>query len=402
MAREGAEARDVTDGGTGKSPNALGSCIAHGRRAIDIGTALDWLRGTLALPLAVAGALLFLLGTWAPWTIGVVTAALPDGLHTSAETASGSDTGLSVLLTLLHVHPTATRSPLAMWSYVVLIIMWNALPFSGLLLALALWQGPSRTLARIYGAWLALATVITAAGVSANLTRLGYHTCAGGCVTVNWSVAWGMWLTLGALALGWLALLGLARDAHLLAMPNAQPGTRSQIVLVGVGSFTLGLVLWAAAVLLLPWVTAGCAGVSLSLTHFARGACMGYDGYDVLSTGLANSTAGNLVDVMWSPAQAALNLIESLAGTGLILAILLWRPRKTRAHRSLRVPALIWLVLALGIFAVCWRGTRLQIASGGHVVVSNAPLVMGPGVWPCVLGLTLVAVGVVGIWIVRR
>lgn len=345
--------------------------------------------------LAVASALLFVLGVWAPWAMDTVTAATPLGPLTSTVPVSGDSFGFTIVYQAIHPQPISLNQPVIFWSLTLLTLLWDALPLCGLLLSLALWQHASRVVLRLSLAWLMLSTVGAALGIAHDFSMAGMHACSTGCMTIDGQVSWGVWLTLVALGLAWIAL-------WLLAQRPMQPGsasTRGWRAQVGAGAFAVGVVLWALAILLLPWVTAGCSGIPFSLTHFARGACMGLDGYDVLSAAIYNAPQSALALGDLDITLGALHIIEFFCATGACLVVLLWRPRWSR---SLRVPVAMWLALATVVFVLCWYGTSIRLVKGGAVAYTTAPFVVGPAIAATVVALLLGWAGGVLIWLGKR
>lgn len=348
----------------------------------------------LAPHLAVASALLFLLGAWAPWVNVVQQYSTPDGSGTFQSTIAGSDLGVYALVIGLHLRPANLEGALFYWSLTLLILVLDALPFLGILLTLALWQRRSRGVVRLCAGYLVLASLSVVIGIYSAVSGLVLP-CSGACLGQHWSFAWGLWLAMLALALGWLALVLFWQRG---VEKGATPEGRSRVALAGAVAFTLGWFIWMLALILLPWLTAGCMGVPLSLTHFARGACMGYDGYDMLTDALQNGSLSTLFGPTLGYGIVPLHIIEFVAATGAIVALLLWR----RRVRSLRLPVVLWLALASAVFALCWQGTSLHLAHGGTVVYTTAPLVIGPAVAVTVVALLLGWAGGVAIWLHKR
>lgn len=227
---------------------------------------------------------------------------------------------------------------------------------------------------------------------------------------IHHQVAWGVWLTLCALVLAWVALGALMqrrtdpstdRPTASSPMPRTPPHSRSRSALLGAGAYTLGVALWALGLLLVPWVTAGCSSIPFSLTHFVRGSCMGLDGYDVLSAGL--------IKLGWEQSEVtpllamyldALHIIELLLIAGVVLTVLLWRPG--RVH-SIPVAVTVWMILVTLVFMVGWQGTTGSLDHPAALVFgADAPWVVGPGVWLCAAGILLAWAGTGAGWLHAR
>jgi hypothetical protein len=162
-----------------------------------------------------------------------------------------------------------------------------ALPLLGLLLGLLLQRRVSRTSISIFGLWLLVATVASLLASAVALTTSGSTPCAEGCVGMSRSIEWSAWLTVAALALGWLAFGIALRQWRTVAYISLVTAVRSSpLRWAGAGVFSLGLIIWALGLLIVPWATSGCAGLHFSLNHFVRGACSEVDSYDVVIAGL--------------------------------------------------------------------------------------------------------------------
>lgn len=353
------------------------------------------LGASLAAALAVVSTLLLLLGAWAPWIDVVESFSNAYGSGRFSQAISGSNLGIYALAIRLHPGPAQTRTGLFYWAAYLIIILLDVLPLFGVSFGLAVWQGQTRRLLRNFRMYLVLATLATVASVYGAVSGAAVYQCQNECVSMQTNAAWGLWLSLLALALAWLSLVLLWRRPR----PRLVSRARSRLALGGVAAFTCGWLLWMLAVLLLPWVTAGCSGLSLSLTHFSRGACMGFDGYDVLTDALQNTWLRGFLDSPMGFDMDALHIIEFAAATGVIVAMLLWR---RRTARSLRVPVALWMVLATCVVVVCWQGTTLHMTHGGTVVYTTAALEIGPAVAVSVVALLLGWTGGVLIWLRKR
>jgi hypothetical protein len=396
--------------------------LAHGDRSAGIGARLT----PLALPLVLLGALLYVAGTWSPWlsVFTTVTGGNESGA-TSVGVISGSGADFTGLIAPLHLSPAADRLVFGWYGWLdVLAMVWDVLPLCGIVLAVALWLrgGQSRGLRGVYAAWLVFSSAATGAGLYGTFAVLvGDHSVGGGAplpLTLHATVTWGVWLTLGALALGWLAfgalpqwrsperLDGGASARAAMTHPAASDAAtreRDPIAWLGASAFTVGAAIWAFGLLLVPWVTAGCTGIPISFTHFVRGKCAGLDGYDVLSAGLANGPGNPFNTTNTTISNFGLDpahIVVALIFAGLLLAVLLWRPGPARMRvRAILAVATLWALLALLELLIGWVGTIYRLGHQQILVYGEAPQVVGPGLWLCVAGIALTLAGIGAGWL---
>ncbi len=376
----------------------------------------------VALPLTLLSAILYLVGFWSPWLYEITAPSPGSNFPGSAFPSSGSDITLAGLFAFAFRRPSQlfTFSPL-----VASLFIWDAMPLVGVVLALALWRGRSRSrwLMGVYAAWLVFLTAATGFGVYRAFVELRSQLCAGSCAdpkfTVHWQIAWGFWLALSALLLAWIAFAALwlrrvapnaEAPAETPAPPNAGPNatgrperrTFSRAYALGVGAFTLGATLWALGLFIVPWVTSGCAGVPLSFAHFSRGSCMGLDGYDMLIAGLVRFALARTLGPL-AIATLALHCMELLAVAGAVLAWRLWTLGRARSVWIEALAQAVWLVIVTIMLVVGWLGAAGQIGQPAQLAYgAQGTWGMGPGVWLAVVGIALAWVGGVVAWVGRR
>ncbi|MGH2517397.1 MAG: hypothetical protein ACRDHP_17245, partial [Ktedonobacterales bacterium] len=164
------------------------------------GTRARWI---FARTLACLGALLFVAAGWLPWAD--VTIAFTNGGFGEAYTEALPGLLVPVLLPARLVSRLGARQAHALDGW--LGIVWEALLFSGILLALALWQRSSARLAlwmkRIVRAWLIALTLLTLLGAWTLLNVTEWFGVNDGVRVVRSGLDIGLWLALAALALFW-------------------------------------------------------------------------------------------------------------------------------------------------------------------------------------------------------
>ena len=214
------------------------------------------------------------------------------------------------------------------------LFLWDVFPLAGILLGLILMRQRrvTRPPLTLYGAWLLITTLVFALILAHGLTMTSPFPCAPGAPVCpqTWVVSRGIeaggWLTLGSLALSWLALGLLIQRQRTSAVIATPPGVDLVSLTsltpalryppshrLGAVIFTAGAALWAFGLFAVPWATSHCTGLHLSFNHFVRGACGGVDGFDVLSAGLAVSGQNSVIS--WP-------LIEFAGITGLFVVII--------------------------------------------------------------------------------
>lgn len=288
------------------------------------------------------------------------------------------------------------------------LFLWDVFPLAGILLGLILMRQRrvTRSPLTLYGAWLLITTLVFALILAHGLTMTSPFPCAPGAPVCpqTWVVSRGIeaggWLTLGSLALSWLALGLLIQRQRASAVIATPPGVDLVSLTsltpalryppshrLGAVIFTAGAALWAFGLFAVPWATSHCTGLHLSFNHFVRGACGGVDGFDVLSAGLAVSGQNSVIS--WP-------LIEFAGITGLFVVITIWLPRLTRGTW---VTALGWLLLASLLAFIGRRGIQATIANPprftydmqGEWVGSYGAAICALGVIVCLAGAALLA-----------
>lgn len=288
------------------------------------------------------------------------------------------------------------------------LFLWDVFPLAGILLGLILMRQRrvTRPPLTLYGAWLLITTLVFALILAHGLTMTSPFPCAPGAPVCpqTWVVSRGIeaggWLTLGSLALSWLALGLLIQRQRTSAVIATPPGVDLVSLTsltpalryppshrLGAVIFTAGAALWAFGLFAVPWATSHCTGLHLSFNHFVRGACGGVDGFDVLSAGLAVSGQNSVIS--WP-------LIEFAGITGLFVVITIWLPRLTRGTW---VTALGWLLLASLLAFIGMRGIQATIANPprftydmqGEWVGSYGAAICALGVIVCLAGAALLA-----------
>ena len=288
------------------------------------------------------------------------------------------------------------------------LFLWDVFPLAGILLGLILMRQRrvTRSPLTLYGAWLLITTLVFALILAHGLTMTSPFPCAPGAPVCpqTWVVSRGIeaggWLTLGSLALSWLALGLLIQRQRASAVIATPPGVDLVSLTsltpalryppshrLGAVIFTAGAALWAFGLFAVPWATSHCTGLHLSFNHFVRGACGGVDGFDVLSAGLAVSGQNSVIS--WP-------LIEFAGITGLFVVITIWLPRLTRGTW---VTALGWLLLASLLAFIGMRGIQATIANPprftydmqGEWVGSYGAAICALGVIVCLAGAALLA-----------
>ena len=334
--------------------------------------------------LPLLGAILLLIGSWMTWVTVRFGFAIDGFQNGSFEMPIMGWTGLLGLI---------DQTPFIALARVSLFI-WDVFPLTGILLCLILprQQRVNRGLLALYGAWLLVTTVTVALIVAHALAISTPFPCAPGdpvCPetrVLSRSIEVGGWLTLGSLALSWLALglLMQRRKATVFVRGSGATVTAQARYTpshhLGAGVFTLGAFVWAFGLLAVPWATSGCTGLHLSLNHFVRGTCSGVDGYDVLTAGLTSLHQNGVIS--WP-------MIEVAGVIGLFAVITVWLPRLKRVTWA---TALAWSLLAALFFAVGAIGVRATIAY--PPVFTSDP----HDPWTGSYGVALCALGIVVCW----
>ena len=319
----------------------------------------------LARSLALVSAILLFLALSLPW----VTVHVDFG-----EAAFDSQVSGMQGLMILTAHVSHSRFVAGM-----LDLLWFALPLLGLLFGLLLQRRVSRTSISIFGLWLLVATVASLLASAGALTTSGSTPCAESCVGMSRSVEWGAWLTVAALALGWLAFGMLMRQRGTVAYVSPVAAVPfSPLRWAGAGGFSFGFIIWALGLLIVPWATSGCAGLHFSLNHFVRGACSGVDGYDVVIAGLGPNSA-----LIWP--FLAITLI-----VGVFVLVTTWLPRLTR---TTWITALGWSLLVTLMLFIGVAGVQVTIA---HPPRFSAE---AQDVWDPSFGIAICALGIVLGWL---
>lgn len=325
----------------------------------------------LARILPLAGALMLVVATWLPWaTLRIVID--PEGFLITDSSISG----LNGFQMLLGQSGLASAHPSVRW----LGLLWTILPLFGLLIGLfrlRMQQG-LRALTALFGVWLLLATLSVAPVVYGLMTTLAplscWQTCSPMPVTSR-HLELGIWLAVGGLALGWIALAGLLL-ARRSPLANARPAANvrfSRLHLLGAGLVMLGAAVWAIGLFAIPWATSGCTGLQFSLNHFVRGACSGIDGWDAFTAGIGSNN--------WM----ALLFLEVVPVMGLYVAIDIWLPRLVR---STWVLAASWILLLTFLFSCGVSGVRYTLAHTPRFTYDMQ------GAWDPSLGIVVCALGI--------
>ena len=357
------------------------------------------IRAAPYLPLLAA--LLLFVGSFLTW-VTVRFSFFTDSLDLSSTNSFDmAIMGWSGLLGLIDQTPFIALARLTLF-------LWDVFPLAGILLGLILMRQRrvTRPPLTLYGAWLLITTLVFALILAHGLTMTSPFPCAPGAPVCpqTWVVSRGIeaggWLTLGSLALSWLALGLLIQRQRTSAVIATPPGVDLVSLTsltpalryppshrLGAVIFTAGAALWAFGLFAVPWATSHCTGLHLSFNHFVRGACGGVDGFDVLSAGLAVSGQNSVIS--WP-------LIEFAGITGLFVVIIIWLPRLTRGTW---VTALGWLLLASLLAFIGMRGIQATIANPprftydmqGEWVGSYGAAICALGVIVCLAGAALLA-----------
>jgi len=324
-------------------------------------------------------------------------------------------------LTLIGLFAFAFRRPAGLLTFsplVASLVIWDALPIVGVALALAVCRGQARArwLVGVYAAWLAFLSAMTGFGVYRAFVTLRSYPCLDGCgdpnVTYHSQLAWGIWLSLGALLLAWVAFgalwlrrtppnaaVGAAQDSATGTVARPPRRAFSRAYMLGVGVFTLGAVAWTVGLFVVPWVTVGCVGIPLSFAHFSHGSCMGLDGYDMLIAGLNHAAWIRALGTL-TVEEVALRSMELLAVAGAVAVWWLWTPWRARYARAEALAAVVWLLLVTLMFIIGWQGTARNLGQPAQLVFgAQGTWGVGPGVWLAAVGLALAAVGCMVAWV---
>lgn len=348
-------------------------------------------RWLLPRALAVAGALLFAFAAWAPWvTLTISISTSPDTIQVQQYGLDSSQGIFMLALRLLHRDVTFDyAATLQRYLYA-----WGGVTSLGVLLAPLLWQpltwrGRRAPLLALL-IWLGAATVGTL-GIAATLLSYAPPTpgevAPGVTPTVpapTLGIAWGLALTLVALAALWSAaalLLREARAAGAVPQPQVAAVPVARRHRMGVGLLTAGVACWFLGFLAIPWVTVNCASLPLTLNHFAEGACGGLDSADALAYQVAQSVSSQT----WNLGAGIYPLYGTLIGGGALLLVALWRHPTSRAVCGW---AAVWLGTATVAAFLAYRGVG--------VVITHPPALTqaASGAW---IGTTGVAVTLLGL-----
>lgn len=367
------------------------------RQEIDQGdlnrTRVLWARALLWL--AVIGVFPLSLAQWGPWVFETDAIHFP-GDATTIQTQTMPLEGYTGLPGFLFAH--GLGNPIL---HLGVLWLWLAFAPAGVFPALALvWGRGSSWAMRAYIAWLTVGTslsVITAIqlfGVTPRAICYG----PGGCPTitvVSRQPGWGAWVTLGALALLWVAAAARLFIPHAafapysLAQEPERVGAARYLKTLRRASaavFTLGALIWGFGLILVPWATHNCTGFPISWTHFVRGSCAGLDANDAISFVWPANTMEHALDFTM--------FLVFMGLLGIVAMGALWRKGWGGP-----VVAAIWAALATWLFlqvrtglaALLEHPTQLTFATSGAWGSGAGPLVTGAG-------LALACLGVIGAW----
>lgn len=365
-------ARQETDQGTSSSARVL------------------WTRALLWL--AVIGVFPLSLAQYGPWVIERLAIRLPGDTTTYSQQYWQGFRGLP---TFLDAHGLST--PLLLTG---VLWFWLALAPAGIIPALALvWGRGNARILRAYLAWLAVVTALAATAVIQLFGRTPVVFCRGTvCATYTRQLGWGVWVTLGALVLLWVAAAArlftsraalASSTSRLPETPKHADGVSRRTVLrrSSAAGFTLGTLIWGFGLILVPWATNNCTGFPLAWTHFVHGACVGLDANDTIPFAWrATTMEQGYYFTMFLVFMGLLGIIAMGAlwrkGWGGPVVATIWAALAT------------WLLLQVrvGLATMLEHPTRLTFATSGTWVSGAGPLVTG-------VGLALVGIAVIGAWI---
>ena len=272
--------------------------------------------------------------------------------------------------------------------YYIELIWRVALP-AGVALALALgvWR-TSRLAAVAYVVWLAFVTTSVAAIAYTLFGRSPAALCQVNCDYLEITAvrpANGLWLTLAAVALLWIAAGAWLASWRATRTPSPQLSLASVTRALRTPErlaalvFTSGALVWVFGFIFVPWATQGCTGVPINWAHFVSGSCAGLDANDALGAG-------------WSVGVLSNQMYLALGGlTGLVMMVALiavwqrgWFPP---------VIAAIWAALATWLTMLALTGLPVLLKNPPGLSVSTAPWVTGAGPAVTEAGLVVVWVG---------
>lgn len=357
-----------------------------------------WTRALIWL--AVVGVFPLSLAQWGPWMIEQVAIRFPG--DTTAMSQQSLSFGYAGLTGFLFAHGLSNR-------FLLQGVMWLWLGFApaGILLALALvWRSASRGAAIAYIVWLIVATCGSAIAAVQLFGETPRVICEGpgSCPTISLlsrQPGWGAWLTLGALALLWVAAGARMFGPRAAFAPTnaAQPPERASgashlkvVWRLGAAAFSLGGLTWGFGLILTPWTTHNCTGFPISWTHFTHGACAGLD-------------ANDAIPFVWSAStqETIFNFTSFLVFMGLLGVVAVFMLRR---GWSGPVVATIWAALATWLFlqvrtgleALLKHPTQLGFATDGAWVTGAGPLVTGVGMALCWAGVIIVWISAAGLF----
>lgn len=326
--------------------------------------------------------LLLLLATWLPWVTLRVHVDFGHGIPSAIEDWQMSADTPIVLLGFRQISSPLTRlvAGLLVWA-------WEFASLSGVLLGLFLLRQrfPAKIPTIFYGVWLTLASAATLPVTVNLLTTLQPRICAETCAPVPVLARTpqpGLWMALGGLALGWIAV-GLYIRTRMTgsAVAATSAGARagySSPHKAGALITLVGGALWAVGLYAVPWVTSGCTGLHLSFNHFVRGTCSGLDGYDMLGVFMSGLFS-------WV-------LLKIVSSVGLFVLISSWLPRLAR---TTWIVALAWGLMTTLLFAFGLRGTQETVGHAPSLLYGAPPWEPSYGVAICAVGIALGFVGTV-------
>jgi len=312
---------------------------------------------SVSCALALLGAVLLGLSIWLPWVSVIGAPAFPP-----------ASANAPVVIYRFLLGPADIVSPLDLFGQSLLSVV-------GVLLLPFLWQHHSRigNVLALAGYWvwgILVAVFVSVAGSYFHQGKLvhlvsGYTPGAINLVSTP-EYQFGYWLHFAALGImiiaaillvvtllpgaAWTRLKARENEGRLLA--------RSRIS--GMGSLTLGLVIWAVGIYLFPWATVNCTA-----TPFILGTCSGVPFSSTLRIGLINNAGA------FDP-LVSLYAVGLLLGIGAVLIFLAsWSARITGGFYTW---VALWLVAATG-FAL------LGVAGVGPLVSHPATYGLAAGAW---------------------
>ncbi|HET9112063.1 MAG TPA: hypothetical protein VFN78_14635 [Ktedonobacterales bacterium] len=216
--------------------------------------------------------------------------------------------------------------------------------------------------------------------------------------------AFGLWLGWLTIPLG-AASLVLARSAERRGLPAealGAPAARTRLELASAGLATLGVIIWEVGFFALPWVTQGCSGIHFSLNHYLIGTCSAWDSADMLARWSAAYETAQQIGAGASSiglfAAVARVLTDLTLISMLVSLVTLWAV--TRLWVGSRGAGRYgWLVACLAISGAialaAWQASAGALTRSASL--ATAPPVYGPGVLVTFAGMTLAALGLVGV-----